>query len=357
MGIAKIAIVADATSGGKTKDLFTPPALVAGARTWPVTTLQFSRGEKPIERNAEMRGTRAGNQDLSYKVDPSLTVGGILYQPIAKALAFQGLGNAGASTGSGVLGYTTGITTVADSVFTLPASAIHFQREDMANPQVLIGAVLDELEFTFPEEGEATWTAKYVGNYVVEASATAMPALDFTYLGTSDWPLVGRDGKVFERGSGTASAGIKAYSIKWGSQFDDADYDWSANTEDIVLDTVTSRVWWPSGRRLRGLRDITGSVTFRGVDMTRDMRASLRRGGQLKADFSGRAITGTTGPVLELLRIDVANAAFTGGEIAAITRDAKIDSTYQWKSVAPTTGTALTVTVLDGDVGPVTVIG
>lgn len=353
MAFGRLAIIGDSTAGGKTADVFSAPLSVTGARTWPLTKLNFSRGAENLNRDDEMRGTRAAVADLEYKWNPSVTAGGYIYQPILKSLLYQILGVA-SSSGSSTTGYTHQLSPVLDTSSYGPASALAFKRDTESVSRNLIGALMNELTLTFPKTGQATWEATWVGLYLDEAG-TAPPTPDFTYLGSPERMLTGRDGKLFEAGSSTATAEVESLTMKFGPLYEDADWDWGANVKDIVVDSVTSRVWFPSQRVLQGMRTITGSVGFRGLNPTRDLRADLQRTRQLRADFTGRNIAGTSPTVAELARFDLANAAFTGAESGDITRGERTSQTLNFKASSPDATADFAATVIDGVVGPVTV--
>lgn len=353
MAFGSLAVVADATAGGKTLDSFTPPLVVTGARSWGVTKLNFDRGSANLDRGDEMRGTRSSVADLSYRQAPSVTAGGFIYGPMLKTLLFQALGVA-SSSGSGLTGYTHALSPVLDATQYGPAMALAFKRDTESVSRNLIGAKLNELTLTFPETGQATWDGTWVGNYIDEAG-TAPPTPDFAYLGSPELMLTARDGKLFEAGSGTATAAVKAFTVKIGPLYEDADYDWGANVANLTVDSVVSPVQFPSGSVLKGMREITGSVTYRGLDPTRDLRAVLARTRQFRVDFAGRAIAGSTGPVSELCRLDFANLALSGPENPEITRGNRPDTTINWKAASTGAVADMTASILDGVAGPVTV--
>lgn len=360
----RLAFSTDATAGGTTFDSggLGTTALAAATTTIPTTTFSVDDGSDPYTGTREMLGTRASVTPQAFRLKPAATADGRAYLPVLKHLLTQALPTT-STTGSSGVGYTHIFQPPLVTDVYLPAVNLHALTENDDAGAVVqraqTGATINQLTFTAGVDDAATWSANWMANYYADNTRTpvalpAMPAYSTAYLGSLPYQeLFLRDCVILENGSSTGSLGVTAFSVQLGPQLQDQRFDAGINRQDITLNSIVSRVWWPNRARLAAESPVTGTLGFRDQNGSREAQAALARGGVLVATFTlPGTIAGTSPAAAPTLRWTFYNAVQAGGP-GALDSTSPIASQMTFGAVADAAGLVVKAEILDGAAGPV----
>lgn len=332
-----LALVDDPVAGGSTlEDLIaagggTDPSFETPDIWVPVSAAQVDPGLSNLDRNNEVRGTRAYAAPRSFASAPSMTFTSRVYPKINTPLLRDAL--SGAATPTGVAPAAISTTVVPLQSGLLRAKQGILVREGQADR--LTGLVVEELAYNFPvdEEGsvDVTMQALY---HDANPTGDVDDDLDTPDFGGYDETFMLRDVKAYVGpDAGTLIDCLAGFAFTWNNGLIDdfrSRFCAGRNIETTVLDGVRHKVWYPSYHKL-GPQAVTGTLTFGDVRPDRELRRLLMHADKLVVEFTAGPITPATTPAAdEMMRLTFYKTVLTGGGADPLARDGDQVSAYEF---------------------------
>lgn len=349
--------VADPTLGGTSRDNLTAtpplastsaPTLPAPTTWFPVTEVSLDKGVKLIDRKDEMRGLRGDTPSASFQAAPKVTVKGRLYPYVAKKLMVLTTGGTDTPTGASPAAVTHTLNPVSYGPAFLPAVTIHLQRDDLQ--EAVVGCQLNELKLSFPNNGEATYEADFVGLYYTQDSNT-LPAMDLSAV-VPDWVYQLRDTQLLA--DGTAVQDLKSFDLTINNNMRAPDFEPMLNREDQTIGGVDHRVWFPNTIRLGSSLDVNGKIGFLFAKPEEDVYHTFAATRQFQIAVEAEDLS-TTPPAREMFITNIAKGFYTSSKIDAMKRADDVTSEFDFEAgIDSATGNFASFEFVDASSTPLT---
>lgn len=331
-----VALVDDPVAGGSTlEDLIdagsgTEPEWVAPSLFIPASAGQVDPGLSTLDRNDEVRGRRANTAPVSFASAPSATFTARAYPKLTTPLIRKALSGTPSTSGVAPAAIATTVGPIQSG--DLMAFQYYLMREGQLDR--VSGAVVDELSFNFPVDGEGTVDVTLAGLYHdvdVSGSVAGLPAP--TYPGFTETFML-RDVKAYlGEGAGTQIDCLAGFGWTWNNGLIDdfrSRFCAGKNVETTVLETVRHKLWYPNQHKI-GPQTVTGRLDFGDVRPDRELRRILAHAEKLVVELSAGPITPATTPAAdEMIRLTFYKTVLTGGGADPLTREGDQVSSYEF---------------------------
>lgn len=320
--------------GTKYGDIVTSPAALlvpAAADALVVTTAQVDEGQRSLDRNNDVRGTRANSAPISFASAPSATFSGRAWTSQAKKLLRKVMGGTIATTGAPPAAVQSTIQMLTGMTSNLPALQVCVVREEQVDR--LTGAWVNELTFNFPTDEEGTMEGSLMALYHQPELASAVPTLpNIVAPAGQATAFMLRDVKAFKGpGAGVLIDCLGGFGMTINNNLSDdfkTRYCAGRNILPVTIDTILHRIWYPDKNRV-GPQAITGRLDFGNTRPDIEARKIAQHADKLVVELYGDPL-GTTPAADEMLRLILYKQIPTGGNAEPLQRDGDQQSSYEF---------------------------
>jgi hypothetical protein len=331
-----LALADDPIAGGTRYDdvVADPAALVPPVSTdlLVATASNVDDGRRDLNRDNDVRGTRANSAPISFASAPSLTFSARAWTSQVRKLLRRAIGGTVTPTGAPPAAVESSIQMLQSQTGNLPALIATLVREQQVDR--LTGGWIDELTFNFPadEEGtiEGTVRALYRRVDDVDDVAPALPALAGGVGQSVAYML--RDVIALEGpGAGVQIDCLGGFGMTLNNNLSDdfrTRFCAGRNIEETTIDAVLHRLWFPDKNRV-GSQTITGRLDFGDTRPEREARKLVAHADKLVVELYGDPL-GTTPAADESVRLIFHKHALTGGGAEPLAREGDQQSSYEF---------------------------
>ena len=300
---------------------------------WPVTGGTVDQNLETLGREDEVRGRRAFVSPLPFRSNPVVTFPVAAYRSVMEKLLKKTLGVSGVPTGTAPAPNIHTFTGLGFGSTALPAFHAQVVRDDL-NYKVS-GCSINRLSMTFPLDGEGGLEAEAWGLYheaVVEVPPTA------TFSNVDDVLMLRDCVAYFDPTTAPAPPGvvvgasipdIQGFEFTWVNNLTRKPYA-GRNIGSRILGTPpkTRKLWYPEENKLGAAQDVTFAITFGNTNVAQEVARDYGQILKLVVDLAGAPLA-TTPPSVELVRITIYNAMWTGGGADALSARDDITSRFE----------------------------
>lgn len=348
-----LALTDDPTDGGTRLDDvagLTPPGIPAPALADAVvvTTAQADPGIRNLDRDNDVRGTRANSAPISFASAPSMTFTARAWTSLLRRLLPKTMGGAVASTGVAPAAIESTVQMLQDQRGVLPAMIGTLVREDQVDR--MTGLWANEVTLNFPADEEGTVEGTLMGLYhdVDDVDNVAgLPAISGAPNQSVAYML--RDVTAFlGAGAGVQIDCLGGFGLTLNNNLSDdfrTRFCAGRNIYSVTIDGVEHRLWYPDRNRV-GPQAITGRLDFGDTRPDLEAKRLVTHADQLIVELAADPL-GTTPPADEMIRLLLHNMAPTGGGAEPLQRDGDQQSSYEFTAyVDDVTGKDLEATLV-----------
>lgn len=334
-----LAIKDDPTAGGSTLETLKTLAIPAPDTFYPVTTAQTNPELSQVDRKDEVRGRRADTAPISFASAPSMTFSARAYPALIRKLLRNCLGGAISSEGAAPAAISSTVETLQSG--NLPVMIAWLLREGQLDR--MTGAIVEELAFKFPIDGEgtvdATLDALYQDVGHAESAedpnkkpAAAIPSGDYTpYTGDT---FMLRDATAFlgpEAGVEIPNLAGFNFTFNNGMIKDlKSRFRPNKNIEVATLEEVRHKLWYPN-RHVLGAQQVTGTIELSETDPDAEIKRLLAHAQKLVVEIAAGPL-GTTPEADEMMRLVFYKTTKTGGGADPLVREGDQTASYEFSA-------------------------
>jgi hypothetical protein len=276
---------------------------------WPITGGTLDQNTDRIDRNAEIRGRRAGTPPYAFRARPVMTVPVPAYQPALATALHKVLGGTDTVTSSSST-YTHSFSAIGYGTTSLPTVIAQLVRDDL-NAK-MSGGTFERVTATFPLDGEGTAECEIHGLYYGNFSSTP-PTPDFTGTGMaeSDNVMMLRDAQMFVDDAVDAVDDLQGFTFAFVNNTVPKWYARRNIDTRVVGTNQNRRIWYPQINRIGPAQDVTFGFSLGSVDAAEELARDFGQIEKFVVEIFGDPIGVTS--VNEVIRFTLFGGQLTGG--------------------------------------------
>lgn len=332
-----LALDDDPIAGGTSYDdvLADEDALIAPttADALVVTTAQAEPGVRTLDRNDDVRGTRANSSPISFASSPSMTFEGRAWTTQLRKLLRKAMGGSIVSTGVAPAAISSTVQMMQGQLGNLPAMIGTLVREDQVDR--MTGLWVNELVLNFPADGEGTMQGSLMALYhQVDAVGAVAGLPNIVAPADQDVAYMLRDITAYQGpGAGVAIDCLGGFGLTINNNLSEdfrTRFCAGRNIYEVIIDGVLHRVWYPDINRV-GPQTITGRLDFGNTRPDREARRIASHADKIVVDLFADPL-GTTPDADESIRLIMHRTVPTGGGAEPLAREGDQQSSYEFSA-------------------------
>lgn len=316
--------------------LLTP---VAGDAIVP-TTSQADPGTRTLDRNSDVRGTRANTAPVGFASEPSMTFGSRAWTSLTRRMLRKAMGGTITSSGAAPAAVLSTLQMLQGQMSALPALQGVLVRE--AQVDRMTGLWINELVMNFPADEEGTLEATMMGLYhQVDPTANVVTLPNIVSPAGQNVAYMLRDITAYQgAGAGVIIDCLGGFGCTINNNLSDdfrTRFCSGQNIQDVTIDGVLHSIWFPKRNRLRA-QTITGRLDFGDSRPDREARRIAAHAERLVVNLFADPLA-TTPVVDESIQLIFHKQMPTGGGAEPLSREGDQQSSYEFTAyVDDTTG-------------------
>lgn len=305
-----------------------------------VTTAQADPGTRTLERNDDVRGTRANTAPVGFASSPALTFSGRAWTSQVRRLIRKAMGGTIASSGVAPAAVLSTLQMLQGQMSALPALQAFLVRE--AQVDRLTGLWVNELTLNFAADAEGTMEGNLMGLYhQVDPTASVGTLPNIIAPAGQAVAYMLRDVTAFQgAGAGVLIDCLGGFGMTINNNLSDdfrTRFCSGQNIQDTTIDGALHSTWYPKRNRV-GAQTITGRLDFGDSRPDREARRICAHAEKLVVNLFGDPL-GTTPAADESIQLVFYKQMPTGGGADPLTREGDQQSSYEFTAyVDDTTG-------------------
>lgn len=330
-----LALADDPIAGGTNlDDIVADPAALELPDTTDAhvaTTAQVDPGIRDLNRDNDVRGTRANAAPMAFASAPSLTFGGRAWTSQLRKVLRKAMGGTIATSGAAPAAVISTLQMLQSQTGDLPALIGTLVREEQVDQ--VTGLWVNELTCNFPADEEGTMEGTLQGLYHRVSDVddvVGLPAIAGATNQNVAYML--RDVLAFQGpGAGVAIDCLGGFGFTLNNNLSDdfrTRFCAGKNIDEVTIDSVLHRLWFPDKNRV-GPQAITGRLDFGSTRPDREARRLVRHAEKLVVELYGDPL-GTTPAADESIRLIFHKQAPTGGGAEPLAREGDQQSSYEF---------------------------